>query len=315
MNEALPQAAAAAVVSDAKTNSQLFNTALSELLRGDFQSISAAEWRLLATHGAMSVCLVLILLFLALTAAGWAAAAVRTSLTRAKFDPTLAKFLAKMTRWGILLIAGIVCLGTFGVETTGLAAVLGAAGFAIGMAFQGTLSSFAAGAMLLIFRPFKVGDTVNIAGQSGTVDEIELFTTTLDTADNRRIILPNNAVFGTTIENITYHRVRRADVSVGVAYDADIDQTRRVLESAIASTEGALVEPAPEVVLVALGASSVDWSVRAWAPTAQVGVVKQELIRSVKLRLDAAGIGIPFPQMDVHVRDAAAQHVATRRAA
>jgi small conductance mechanosensitive channel len=169
--------------------------------------------------------------------------------------------------------------------------------------------------MLLIFRPFKVGDTVNVAGQSGTVDEIELFTTTLDTPDNRRIIMPNSAVFGATIENVSYHRVRRVDVPVGVSYDADIDLTRDVLQSAIATTPGALVEPAPEAVLLGLGASSVDWSVRAWAPTADVGAVKEALIRNVKVRLDAAGIAIPFPQMDIHVREAVAQQAQKRRAA
>ncbi len=284
------------------TARELFDEALSNLMSGNLDAIGPDEWRLLAIQGGMRVALVLIALFLALTVAGWMAAVVRSSLTRMKFDPTLTKFLAKLTRWGVLMLATIACLGTFGVEMTAFAAILGAAGFAIGLAFQGTLSNFAAGAMLLIFRPFKVGDVVNISGQLGKVDEIELFTTTIDTFDNRRIILPNSSVFGATIENITYHPVRRVDVAVGCAYDADIDTTRRILESAIAITEGGLNDPEPAVVLDGLGASSVDWVVRVWAPTSEFSSVKQSLLRAIKLQLDEAKIGIPFPQMDIHVQ-------------
>ncbi|WP_231930790.1 mechanosensitive ion channel family protein [Botrimarina hoheduenensis] len=264
--------------------------------------MSPADWQVLTLQGGMRVALALIILFLALTFAGWVASTVRASLTRLKFDATLSKFLAKLAWWGVVAVAGVCCLSYFGVETTSFAALLGAAGFAIGLAFQGTLSNFAAGAMLLIFRPFRVGDTVNVGGQLGTVDEIELFTTTLDTFDNRRIILPNSSVFGSTIENVTHHRVRRADIAVGVVYSADIDLTRATLETALEATPGVLHEPKPAVVLVQLGASSVDWSVRGWAPTTDFLTVKQALIRSVKNHLDRAGIGIPFPQMEIHLQ-------------
>lgn len=279
-----------------------FQIAKKLFLGGEFSKISTEQWWILGKVSAMQVGLALIVLFLALTIASWISSAVRTSLTKMKFDPTLSKFLAKLARWAVLLMAVLVCLGTFGVETTSFAAVIGAAGFAVGLAFQGTLSNFASGAMLLIFRPFKVGDVVNISGQLGKVDEIELFTTAVDTFDNRRIILPNSSVFGSTIENITYHPVRRVDVSVGAAYDADIDQTRRVLESAIDMTDGMIPHPEPQVVLDNLGASSVDWVVRVWAPTDKFLDVKQSLIRAVKMKLDQAGIGIPFPQMDIHVQ-------------
>lgn len=284
------------------TGTEQFRETIDHITSGNFSEISADAWQQFAIHGGMCVALVLIVLFLALTVAGGIAATVRSSLTRMKFDPTLTKFLAKLTRWSILLLATIACLGTFGVEMTAFAAILGAAGFAVGLAFQGTLSNFAAGAMLLIFRPFKVGDVVNIAGQLGKVDEIELFTTTLDTFDNRRIILPNGSVFGATIENITYHPVRRVDVPVGCAYDADIDTTRHILELAITSTEGGLTNPEPAVVLDGLGASSVDWVVRVWAPTSDYAAVKQSLTRAIKYRLDEAKIGIPYPQMDIHVQ-------------
>jgi small conductance mechanosensitive channel len=142
---------------------------------------------------------------------------------------------------------------------------------------------------------------INVAGQLGTVNEIELFTTTIDTFDNRRIIIPNSAIFGSVIENISHHPRRRADVDVGVDYSADIDRTREVLERAAASVEGVLEDPAPAVILLGLGASSVDWSVRVWANSDKFGAVKQATTRAVKMALDEAGIGIPFPQMDVHL--------------
>jgi len=266
-----------------------------------FDAIPAEGWVELAVEGGMRVALVLIILFIALTVAGWASAATRSSLARLRFDPTLAKFISRLARWGILLMAGLSCLSYFGIETTSVAAVIGAAGLAIGLAFQGTLSNFAAGAMLLLFRPFKVGDVVNVAGQVGIVDEISIFTTILDTFDNRRIIIPNGTVFSGTIENITHHSQRRADVDVGVDYAADVDRTREVLTAAAAGVEGTLSDPEPAVILLGLGASSVDWSVRVWANAADFGAVKQATIRAVKNALDEAGIGIPFPQMDVHL--------------
>lgn len=299
----VPAEEATDAVTKIPSAAERFEATLDLLMAGQWGALTPDDWKLLAIQGGMRVALVLVILFVALTVAGWASAGVRASLTRMKFDPTLSKFLAKMARWGVLLLASLSCLGYFGVETTSFAAVLGALGFAVGLALQGTLSNFAAGAMLLLFRPFKVGDVVNIAGQLGKVDEIELFTTSIDTFDNRRIILPNGAVFGATIENITHHPVRRVDVEVGAEYSADIDETRAALERALATTEGVLTHPEPAVVLLGLGASSVDWSVRGWAPTKDFADVKQALIRSVKVQLDAAGIGIPFPQMEIHVNE------------
>jgi len=243
----------------------------------------------------------LILLLVAWIVAGIANRLVRRSLAKAKFDETLTRFFAKFAWWLVLLTAVIGCLGIFGVETTSFAAVIGAAGLAIGLAFQGTLSNFASGVMLLAFRPFKVGDAVTVAGQTGKVDEIGVFTTTVDTFDNRRFIIPNSAVFGSTIENMTHHPVRRADVDVGVGYDADIDKTREVLERTATCVEGVLGEPAPAVLLLELGASSVNWSVRVWTNKDDFGAVKQATIRAVKMGLDEAGIDISFPQMDVHL--------------
>ncbi len=233
--------------------------------------------------------------------AGWVGSLTFRALRRAKIDETLAKFLTKFARWGVLLLVLLACLSVFGVETTSFAAVIGSAGIAIGLAFQGTLSNFAAGIMLLMFRPFHVADVINVAGHLGKVDEISLFTTTLDTFDNRRIIVPNGQVFGSTIENVTYHPHRRADVAVGVSYAADIDKTRDVLMQAARSVPGGLSDPEPAIWLSDLGDSAVNWSVRVWAKSDDFGDVKQATIRAVKNALDDAGIEIPFPQMDIRL--------------
>ncbi len=244
---------------------------------------------------------VLVLLFAAWLLAGWLARVVARMLGTAPLDQTVTRFLSKLTRWSVLGLAVLASLSIFGVETTSFAAVLGALGVTIGLAFQGTLSNFSAGLMLLIFRPFKVGDVVTAAGQTGKVFEIELFTTAIDTFDNRRFIIPNSAIFGSTIENISYHTQRRIDVSVGVAYSASIDATREVLHQAVSQVEGVLADPPPGISLTNLGASSVDWTLRVWANADAFGSVKEGLIRAVKNSLDNAGIEIPFPQMDVHL--------------
>jgi small conductance mechanosensitive channel len=223
------------------------------------------------------------------------------AMERAKVDLTLSRFAGRAVRWAVLLFALLGALGYVGIDVLAFGAVLGAAGLAIGLAFQGSLSNVAAGVMLLLFRPFRVDQVVNVAGNLGKVYEIELFTTTLDTFDNRRIIIPNSNVFGSVIENITYHPKRRVDIAVGTEYSADVDRTREVLEAAAQRIPGILTEDAPAVVLQGLGASSVDWEVRVWANTPDWLAVKQAGIREVKKALDDAGIGIPFPQMDVHL--------------
>jgi small conductance mechanosensitive channel len=188
-----------------------------------------------------------------------------------------------------------------GVELVAFVGVIAASAFAIGLAFQGSLSNFSAGVMLLVFRPFKVGDVVNVAGETGKVDEIGLFTTTMDTPDNRRLILPNGAIFGAVIENITHHPIRRVDVAVGTDYTADLDRTREVLLKAAVEIPDQVPDKEPVVVLGELGASSVDWSIRVWVDAANYWPTKDALTRSVKNALDEANISIPFPQMDVHM--------------
>jgi small conductance mechanosensitive channel len=244
---------------------------------------------------------VLVVFYVALKLGGWLGRKARDIMLRRKIDAALAGFVGNLTRWGVIVLAALACLGAFGIETASFAAVLAGAGLAIGLAFQGTLSNFAAGVMLLIFRPFTVGDVISVAGVTGKVKELGIFTTDFDTPDNRRIILPNGALFGATIENVTFHETRRCDVSVGAAYAADTDRTREVLLEAVQGLPGVMEEPAPQVYLDGLGSSSVNYQVRVWCKTAEYWDVREAMTRAIKLALDAAQIGIPFPQMDVHL--------------
>ena len=189
----------------------------------------------------------------------------------------------------------------FGIQTASFAAVLAAAGFAVGMAFQGTLGNFSAGIMLLAFRPFKVGDFVEVNGEKGACEHIDLFTCEFRTLDNKKLIIPNGAVFGSRITNYTGYEIRRADIDVGAEYSADVDATRAALEKAAANIPGMIKDPAPQVFLKALGDSSIDWQVRIWCKTEDFWDVWQATVRACKFSLDEAGIGIPFPQQDVHL--------------
>lgn len=249
----------------------------------------------------MNIIGALVLLFVTFIVAKWAQRATARSIERSKLDPTLGRFFASMARYLVLVLGILAILSIFGISVASFAAILAAAGFAIGMALQGTLSHFAAGVMLLVFRPFKIGDFVTVADVSGVVKDIALFSTLIDTVDNKRVIVPNGSISGSTIENATHHDIRRVDVAVGTDYDADLKETRSVLESAAQSVEGRLQDPPPQVYLSELGGSSIDWSVRVWANTPDYWAVRERLTNDVKVALDAKGIGIPYPQMDVHV--------------
>jgi small conductance mechanosensitive channel len=201
-------------------------------------------------------------------------------------------------------MAVLACLGVFGVETTSFAAVIAAAGFAIGLAFQGTLSNFSAGVMLLTFRPFQVGHFVKAAGQAGTVSEIGLFTTTLLTPDRHKVIVPNSEAAGGVIENFSTEPIRRVDVNVGVDYSADLRQVREVLEGVIAAEEMRDDGEKSYPYLLDLGDSSINWQLRVWTKAENFWPMRERLTQAVKEALDEAGIGIPFPQMDVHLTKA-----------
>lgn len=254
---------------------------------------------------AMNIAGALIALFLGWLIAGWVARKVRRLVERRNLDMTLGNFFANVARYLILTAVVLGVLGVFGIETSTFAAVIGAAGLAVGLAFQGTLSNFAAGVMLLVFRPFKVGDYVELAGENGTVVEIELFHTELKTPDNKKKVVPNSKIWGEAITNYTTHPIRRVDVDVGVDYSADCDEVRAILQKVAENVEGGLADPPPAAVLRGLGGSSVDWQVRVWCNTPDFWDIYERAVRDTKKALDEAGVGIPFPQMDVHLDDAA----------
>lgn len=275
-----------------------FGEFVSRVAEGD---MSSDTWLLFWQSVGQPVLLAVVLIIAVLLAAGWVRRITERALGRARVEQTLARFLSNVVKVLILVAGGIAILGTLGVETTSFAAALAAVGFAIGMALSGTLGNVAAGVMLLLFRPFKVGDAVVVDGVTAKVFQINLFNTELDTFDNRRIIMPNSSVFGNTIENISHHPTRRVDVTVGTSYSSDIDKAREVLMRAARSTENILQDPEPAVALTGMGASSIDWAVRVWVNAPDFWAVKDRLTRNVKVALDEADIGIPFPQMDVHI--------------
>lgn len=244
---------------------------------------------------------VILLLIVAWAVAGWSRRATANALAKSQLDLTLQKFFSNFVRYIVLAAAVLACLGIFGIQTTSFAALIGAGGIAIGLAFQGSLSNFAAGVMLLTFRPFKSGDYIIAGGTAGSVDEIDLFTTQLNTPDNRRIVVPNSAIFGSNIENVSHHATRRVDVNVGTDYSADLDQTRKVLEGVVAGEDAKLPDGNHQVYLLELGDSSIAWVLRVWVNSPDYWAVRERLTRNTKYALDEAGIGIPFPQMDLHV--------------
>jgi small conductance mechanosensitive channel len=270
---------------------------LKRMIQGDFSALDATA---METIGSGLVGLVLLI------AAYFVAKLVSRSVSGAickRIDETLGKFLGRLCFYSVLITALLSILARFGVPVAAAMAVLTAAGFAIGLAFQGTLSNFAAGVLLLVFRPFKVGDMVVAGGVTGMVNEIDLFTTTFDTPDNRRMIIPNSAIASGTIENMTYHVHRRVDVTVGVAFSASLDQTRAALTAAANAMSDLMISGDSrgfQVVLNQLGTNSVDWTIRFWATTENFADAKERLTYEIKLHLDRAGIEIPFPQMQLH---------------
>jgi len=235
----------------------------------------------------------------------WVASRVRTGIRkgfdRPNLDQTLVKFAGNFSYYAIFVLAAFIALDTLGIETASFVAVLAAAGFAIGLSLQGTLANFAAGILLLIFRPFSVGDYIDAGGETGFVRDLQLFYTKIDTRSNRLVIVPNGDIFGSTITNIFHYETIRVDCSVGTDYPADIDETREVLLEAARSVEDRVEDEGVQAALVELGGSSINWEVRIWCEPDNYFRLKQELTRAVKYHLDEAGIGIPFPQMDVHL--------------
>ena len=235
----------------------------------------------------------------------WVAKAVRSGvrrmMTKADVEPIIIGFVGSMTYIALLAFVVIAALGQLGIQTTSFIAILGAAGLAVGLALQGSLANFAAGFLMIIFRPFKVGDFIEGAGVAGVVEAIHIFTTTLKTGDNKLIIIPNAKLSGDNITNYSAQETRRVDMTVGVAYDADLSVVRDVLNDIISKEERALKDPAPLVAVAELADNSVNFVVRVWTKTSDYWGVKFDMTETIKNRFDSEGIGIPFPQRDIHI--------------
>ena len=233
--------------------------------------------------------------------AKWLARLTEKAMLRAEADITLVTFVRSIVYIALLTFVVMAAIAKLGIQTTSFIAVLGAAGFAIGLALQGSLGNFAAGVMLIIFRPFKSGDFVDAAGISGVVEEIKIFTTTLRTGDNKTIIVPNAVITSSTIVNYSAKDTRRVDLTVGVGYSDDIDKVREVLSGIIAADERIMSDPAPMIAVAELADSSVNFAVRSWVKSSDYWPVFFHLNETIKKRFDQEGISIPFPQRDIHV--------------
>jgi len=232
---------------------------------------------------------------------GWIAKLIGKTMRKRNVDETLCSFITNFTKFLLLTFVILAAIGALGIQTTSFIAVLGAAGLAIGFALQGSLSNFASGVMLIVFRPFKAGDYVEAGGTAGIVEEIHIFNTVLKTPDNRKVIVPNAKVTGDNIINYSAKDMRRVDLVFGIGYGDDLKKAKTVLEKILSDDKRVLKDPTPTVGVLELGDSSVNFAVRPWVKTAEYWNVYFDITEKVKLTFDAEGISIPFPQTDVHV--------------
>ncbi|MAW61312.1 MAG: mechanosensitive ion channel protein [Planctomycetes bacterium] len=246
----------------------------------------------------------LVTLIIGLWVVGKITKGLRKAIGKTNVDPMLANFLGGIVGMLLKVILVIAVLGMVGVETTSFAAILAAAGFAIGMALSGTLGNFAAGVMILLFRPFKNGDFIEAAGEAGVVEEISVFMTKMRTGDNKQILVPNSSVTGGNITNYSAKPTRRIDLVVGISYDDDIKKAHEVLNRIMEQHEKVMKDPAWTIAVSELGDNSVNFVVRPWVASGDYWPVRFELIETIKLTFDQEGLNFPFPQRDVHLYNA-----------
>ena len=222
-------------------------------------------------------------------------------MRRQELEKTLDTFVCNLVSMVWLVVVISAAIGQLGIETTSFIAIFGAAGLAVGLALQGSLSNFAAGVLIVLFRPYKVGDFVEAAGISGVVEQVQILTTVLKTGDNKQIIVPNGQIMDSIITNYSANDKRRVDMVVGVSYDDDLDKVRSTIQELVAADERILAEPACTIAVSALADSSVNFVVRPWVNTADYWGVMFDLTEAIKKRFDKEGISFPFPQQDVHL--------------
>ena len=239
-------------------------------------------------------------------AVGFVVRGVRIAMRKNSIEKTLETFICNLIRWALMVVVIIAAIAHVGIQTTSFIAVFGAAGLAIGLALQGSLSNFAAGVLIVLFRPYRVGDWIEAAGISGSVEQVQILTTILTTGDNKQVIVPNSQIMDSIITNYSAKDTRRIDLVIGVSYDDDIDKVRKTLEEIIAGDERILKDPPPKIAVSELADSSVNFVVRPWSKTEDYWSVRFDLMERIKKRFDEENITFPFPQQDVHIiRDAA----------
>lgn len=266
---------------------------------------SSMEWvtnnqGLLINYG-MNILSAIATLLIGMIAARFIARGFHKVLTKRKLDNTIIDFISHMVRYVIIAFVVIAALSRIGVETTSFVAIIGAAGLAIGLALQGSLSNFASGVLIIVLRPFKSGEYIEAAGVAGSVESVQIFSTTLTTVDNKYVVVPNSSILGGNIINYSRKPTRRVDLVIGVSYNADLAKTKAVLETVVKANPGVLKSPEPQVAVAELADSSVNLVVRPWVRSEDYWTVRFELMEAIKNALDEAGIEIPFPQMDVHM--------------
>ena len=223
------------------------------------------------------------------------------AVAKAEMDETLSRFLSSLIYIVLMVFVVLTALSTLGVNTTNFLAILGAAGLAVGLALKDSLSNFAAGVMLVFFRPFKTGDFIEAAGISGSVQSIKIFNTVLKTGDNRVITVPNSLIYADTITNYSAEETRRIDLVIGIGYGDDIARARALIQGVLSQDDRILNEPAPAMLLTELGESSVDIAVRPWVKSPDYWAVRSDLLENIKRALEHAGLSIPYPQRDLHI--------------
>ncbi|MBD3853208.1 MAG: mechanosensitive ion channel [Acidobacteria bacterium] len=268
------------------------------------QQLLDSAWQMVVNNY-LHVIAAIVILVVGRMVAGWARKLTRESLKRGDVDATLVPFVAKLVYYSVLAVVVIAALNRLGVATTSVIAIFGAAGLAVGLALQGTLANFASGIMLLIFRPFDLGDFVDAGGTTGTVEEIGIFSTTLKSPDNIRITVPNGQVYGATIKNFNGYETRRIDMVMGISYDDNIQTAMDTIRSIVTADDRVLSEPEVQIAVANLGDSSVDLVVRPWCNAADYWGLKFDLNRQLKEGLESAGCSIPYPQTDVHLQQVA----------
>ena len=266
----------------------------------DVDQILSKVWELVTLYG-LKVLAAFVIFVIGRWVAKIISNIIRRMMRKANVDQTLRRFVANMAYILLLVFVVLAALSQLGIQTTSFIAVLGAAGLAIGLALQGSLSNFAAGFLMIIFRPIRVGDYIEGAGTAGTVEEIQIFTTTLVTPDNKTVIIPNASLTSDNIVNWSTKGTRRVDLVMGISYDDDIDKAKQIMADVLGKDDRVLKDPAPQIAMIELADSSVNFVVRPWVKATDYWGVYMDVTEAIKKAFDANDISIPFPQRDVHM--------------